>query len=249
MFNFLENVPSILLQRTGIGQVFHDALMPCLLYLPSLTEEQDSLILLNSSYPCIFALTKTRHPHPQENQTRFRIYDSILRGGIFRGFALAGEHPNIALLLFEQLEVMSNELDLAICKHLKVSIRYLYLAFTPVDCLFQHVLPLINRTLSQPFAAVTIPLVRAAIRTLRAIIENAWPRMNAYRIEVWRCLMICWCRLDEEHCKDKDIAVTQKALLDTLGAMKGIVKRGAGSEIEFRTLIEADSGLSDLLVL
>ena len=61
--------------------------------------------------------------------------------------------------------------------------------------------------------------------------------------------MICWCRLDEEHCKDKDIAVTQKALLDTLGAMKGIVKRGAGSEIELRTLIEADSGLSDLLVL
>ena len=246
--SFLHNVPSVFLQRTGIGEVFHDALMPCLLYLPSLTEERDSLMLLKSAYPAMFALTESRRPESRDDQSQLRIYDSVLRGGILKGFAHAGEHVEIALLLFKQLKVMCNELGLAISKHLKVSIEIVFsLHGYLTDRLLQHLVPLISRTLREPLAALFTPLLYAAIRTLQALIKNAWPRMDAYRAEVWRCVIICWYRLDEEHDKGKNILEIQQCLLDTVEAIKINAKQLMSLEVECRALIEVDSGLSRLL--
>lgn len=120
---FLQNVPETFLQRTGIGEVFHDALMSCLLYLPSLAEERESLMLLRYAYPAVFALTRARCPSSQDNEDRLKILDSILRRGIMKGFAYGGEKPQMALLLFEQLRIMVSDMGLAICKHLTVSIE------------------------------------------------------------------------------------------------------------------------------
>ena len=60
MQTFLGVVPADLLKRTGLGEVFTDALMPCLSYLPTLTPEEESIELLGAVYPALLALVRTR---------------------------------------------------------------------------------------------------------------------------------------------------------------------------------------------
>ena len=71
--------------------------------------------------------------------------------------------------------------------------------------------------------------------------------MDAYRAEVWRCVIICWYRLDEEHDKGKNILEIQQCLLDTVEAIKINAKQLMSLKVECRALIEVDSGLSRLL--
>ena len=120
LFILLEKCPSALLERTGLGEVFEDAVMPCLSYLPSLTEEPESLRILGAAYPVLIQLALARFPDERKYAARIKALDRVLRNGIVKGYAHAGDHVKIAELLVHQTTRLVNEMGTEFVRHLKV---------------------------------------------------------------------------------------------------------------------------------
>ena len=116
----LKVTPSQFLQRTGLGDVFQDALTPCLSYLPSITPEEESIRLLNAVYPSLLSLTSTRYPMPQNGAQRITVLDKILRVGILTGYSHAGELVRIADMLVQRLSDIIELMGSMFVKHLQV---------------------------------------------------------------------------------------------------------------------------------
>ena len=123
LVSLLRVCPSPLLERTGLGEVFENAVMPCLLYLPSLTEEAESLEMLNAAYTALIALALARFPDEKDHPARMKALDRILRQGVLKGYAHAGEHVKITELLVQQIVELINEMGIESVKHLKVCRR------------------------------------------------------------------------------------------------------------------------------
>lgn len=116
----LEATHPDFLQRTGLGEVFQEALMPCLSYLPTLTPEVESLRLLSVAYPALVALAHVRYPKDGEDRKqRTRFLGRVLRQGVLKGYVHAGEHVKIAEYLVLQVAVLVNELGVSCVKHFK----------------------------------------------------------------------------------------------------------------------------------
>lgn len=117
---FLHKCPSLLLERTGLGEVFENAVLPCLLSLPSLTEEADSWAILKVAYPALISLALVRFPNGKHQAAKIRALDKILQNGVLKGYAQAGEHVRIGKLLIDEMTVLVKELGVESIKHLKV---------------------------------------------------------------------------------------------------------------------------------
>ena len=118
---FLEKCPSLLLERTGLGEVFENAVTPCLLSLPSLTMEPESLEMLTAAYPALISLTHVRFPGGKYQAAKIKALDRILRNGVLKGYAHAGEHVRIGKLLVNEMVILVKELGADSVKHFKVS--------------------------------------------------------------------------------------------------------------------------------
>lgn len=116
----LDISPALLLERTGLGDVFEDALFPMLSSLPPLTPENQSLQLLGHAYPTLLALQRARFPSDAPSSGRVRSLDRIMRAGILQGYAHANEHVKVANLLVEHLTDLVAGLGIHAVKHLKV---------------------------------------------------------------------------------------------------------------------------------
>ena len=117
---FLTLLPLGLLERTGLGNVFQSALIPCLLYLPSLNPEEESLQLLGAVYPALLALVHARFDSAKDKALRQKELDGIFWHGILKGYAHAGEHVKIAEFLVRRMIDLIEEMGIESCKHLKV---------------------------------------------------------------------------------------------------------------------------------
>ena len=123
----LQNVPSQLLDRTGLREVFENALMPCLMYLPSLTEEKESLLLLEAAYPTIIRLANSYSPRDYPTRSdRTRALDRIMREGLLAGYSHAAENVRIAEFLCQQMEKMIREMRVEVVRHMKVLDRSVF---------------------------------------------------------------------------------------------------------------------------
>lgn len=120
---FLAIVPSNLLERTGLGEVFQEALVPCLLYLPTLTTEEESLVLLDSVYPTLIVLIRSRYPGHVNQKSKLEALDKIFRTGILKGYTHAGEQVKIAELLVRHMSSLMVEMGISSVKHLKVILK------------------------------------------------------------------------------------------------------------------------------
>ena len=103
-----------------MGQVFQEALTPCLLYLPELTPEAESLQLLSAVYPTLLSLVRTRFPEAKDQESMQKTLDNLFRYGILKGYAHAGDNVRIADFLVRRMTDVVNEMGIASCKHLKV---------------------------------------------------------------------------------------------------------------------------------
>ena len=118
----LQVTPSSTLSRTGLGELFENAVLPYLAYLPSLTSEEESLQLLGAAYPALICLTRTRFPGHNGIDDRRKHMDKIVREGIMRGYHHASEHAKIAELLVDQISVLVEDMGIWAVKHLKVCV-------------------------------------------------------------------------------------------------------------------------------
>nr|POE71933.1 uncharacterized protein CFP56_11809 [Quercus suber] len=232
----LTITPPALLSRTGLGSVFEDALTPCFSYLPEMTPENESLALLNETYPTLLVLSTVRFPAtppgpPTSQSPRVKNLDAILRKGILHVYAQTNiSHPRITAMLFEHLVPVLNNLGIETVRHL------------------QYVLPMLSDTLTHPLASAYMPLLANAAKAMQAVILNAWPRMKGYRGEVLRGLTICWLNLQDVD--DDQAAQELRSDLKVAVQMLRVVLKAdqeVDFEVECKGLVNADEMLDNLL--
>lgn len=226
-----------LLARTGLGEVFGEALMGCLVYLPPTSDEGEAIQLLGAVYPALVALARVRYSaaaadgdeklSPQDIQRqRTKFLDKILRDGILYGITHCNTHPKILILLFEQLALFLDELGIESVKHIK------------------HSLPLLSETLSHPLGTASLPMLQRATEALQALIRNCWPRMGEYRGEVLKGVTLCCLGVES----DPAAAELQASLKNTVVLLREAI---SGQQCDWQAdcemLIEADGRLKGLL--
>jgi tRNA nucleotidyltransferase (CCA-adding enzyme) len=184
--NLLVATPSALLNRTGLAPLFRDSLFASLTYLPTLTPESESVLILNSAYPALLQLVDTWHPpspsgsHIPQPPERVKALDQVMRKGILFTHAHASEYVHITETLLTHLPDILGRMGIDSVKYLK------------------DLLPMLSGTLSDPFITAYPPLLAQAALALQAVILNAWPRIGLWRAEVLRGLAVCWLRIQEE---------------------------------------------------
>ena len=250
---FLKTVPSQLLERTGLGEVFQSAIMPCLLYLPSLTPEEESLQLLGAVYPALLALVRARFDGAKDKVLKQKALDSIFRYGILKGHVHAGEHVKIAGFLVQRIRDLEEEMGIDSCKHLKVALRR-FIVFRARLKIGQHVLPLLSSILSAPFATAYPPLLQSALQAIETIIVTNWPRIAYHRGEILKGLVVCWCRTEEEEEEEEEnhsaeLEKVRAKLRECVKLLTAVLERDVDVKPEYRLLIESDNRLEQLLVI
>lgn len=120
LHEMLDKIPTRVLQQTGLGEVFEDAVMPTLLFLPSLTPVEDSIMVLKPAYAALFQLGEVRFPTREERYDKMRFFDRIMRQGVLQAFLHSRENTKIAELLLHELITLVQRMGIHAVKHLKV---------------------------------------------------------------------------------------------------------------------------------
>ncbi|KAF4442150.1 CCA tRNA nucleotidyltransferase mitochondrial [Fusarium acutatum] len=176
---FMNKCPAQVLQSTGIGRVFADVAFPLLLYLPSVTPEDESTTILIPAYDVLIKLAQSTGD--TNSIERRRLFDKILRDGVFAGYFHASQHTRIVQALLQKATAVINSLGIYTIKHL-----------TPL-------LSMVSLVMTDPFAVSYPPTLIAATQTMSAIITNSWPRIREteHMENVARILSLCWLNVSE----------------------------------------------------
>lgn len=241
----LQVTPPDLLAKTGLGQVFEEALLPCITYLPTITEPAECVSLLNEAYPALLVLARVKFAVPPQQSTttkhtshqtlsspRTKFLDTLLRKGVIYGYTHCSNYPLIVSVLFAHLTSILNELGIESIKHLK------------------FVLPMLIETLSQRLLATTdktISTPRSATKALQAVVLNCWPRMELYRGEVLKGAALCW--LNFEDGTGNEVEELREELRETVSMLEAAVS--TSEDVNFRddcrVLVQAEPRLEGLL--
>lgn len=124
--SFLEKFPSNILRDTGLASVFGDAVFPTLHFLPSITPEEESVLLLEAAYTALLSLARKMEPkagkaEPQSSAPKSKLLDKVLRDGVFSAYFHVKDHVRIVELLLLQTSKILDEMQISAVKHLKVS--------------------------------------------------------------------------------------------------------------------------------
>ena len=235
--SLLEVTPPLLLERTGLGEVFEDALMPCLSNVPTITPEDESIQLLSAVYPTLIALSKVRYPAalsptskmPAEEAVRSRVkfLDRLIRKGVVQGYSISDQYPRVVAVLLQQLVPLLNELGIESVKHL------------------QYLMPILTATLSHPLGSAEMPTLLAGTKAIQAVILNCWPRMPEYRGEVLKGLTLCWLAVEQQ---DNEQTRTLKAeLQEAVKMLQAALGNKSSFDEDCSALVAADGRLEALL--
>jgi len=233
----LEVTPPILLERTGLGGVFEEALIPCLTYLPTITPEEESIELLSAVYPALLALSTVRYPKAlslgskatlsELERQRVKFLDSIIRKGIIYGYSHCNQYPRITATLFEQLRPLLDELGIESVKHLK------------------YTLPMLTEALSHPLQLEQTATLLTAVVALKAVILNDWPRMSEHHGEMLKGLTLGW--LNQEGKSGEGVKRLKAEMRTAVNMLRSALGPEAGFESDCETLVAADKRLRGLL--
>lgn len=231
----LEVTPPLLLKRTGLGDVFEDALMPCLTYMPPVTPEQQSVELLVEVYPALITLSRIRYP-PTSPDTpndpgrhRIKFLDSITRKGTINGLAHNSEHADLIAALSDQLVILLDELNIESVKHL------------------QYILPLMTDILSRPQSTARPRMLISTTKAMQSLIRNAAPRMARYQGEVLKGLTFCWLNLEKGEEGDEVVRLRTELRL-AVDILRTAVKDDVDFDADCKQLVSVDGRLGGLFV-
>ncbi|KAL9089723.1 MAG: hypothetical protein Q9159_002370 [Coniocarpon cinnabarinum] len=173
-----------LLAKTGLGQVFEDAVTPCLSYLPTLTPEEDSVVILDAAYPALMLLADVRHsvPSPRQQsesedlQRRERFLAHILHHHILRSFSHVELHdfPKLITCITRHLTALMADLGLATVAHLTA------------------IIPTLNAVLACELGRYAGAMLAEASRSMQRLIAEAWPRVWRWRGEILKGICLAW---------------------------------------------------------
>ncbi|KNG89548.1 hypothetical protein ANOM_001935 [Aspergillus nomiae NRRL 13137] len=199
----IQETQSPILHRTNLTSVFEDALKPCLLSLPTITPEPDSISLLKEAYPALLTLQKTTYTNTPSSQTqtqsnKLATYISrlttTLRENLIPSFhhisstnptSLSPDlasfpYPRLSTLLLEQVVAVLGELGIHTTKFLR------------------EIVPLVHDTLANPFGTAYPPLLLGGVEVARVVVLNAHPRVWMWRGEILGAVCACWLHVCEE---------------------------------------------------
>ncbi|KAI1775693.1 hypothetical protein F4818DRAFT_440970 [Hypoxylon cercidicola] len=251
---FWARCPAGLMRQTGLADVFEHAAFPALLYLPSLTPENDSLLILGAAYPALIEMAgltadypgadprpreglspgagSKREPQQQLTEAQRKLLDKIIREGILVGYHHAKEHIRIVGLLCETLVCIINGMGILAVKHLK------------------DLIPMASEIMADPFGTKYPPALMAAAKLLQAILRTCWPRIPHYCNEIIKILMLCWLNVDDEESlpPSSPTASELKSELTKTADMLFAVMKVAQADLSERVepLIEKEPQLSKL---
>lgn len=250
---FLSSAPPTLLPRTGLGDVFEAALMPCLGYLPTLTPEPESIALLSAAFPALINLSRKAHlapdvtpppghkPSAEESaRRRVKFLDAVLRKGVLAVYTHCPEHVKIVKVVLDNLCLVQKELAVESVKH------------------FRYVLPMLSEVLGDPFGYAHPPTLIAALKVLQSCIVNGAPRIGFHRAEVLKGVCLCWVKLEEEEEEegngdgglDGGVGDVREEARKTVGMLEDtMVAQGDEWDVrtEFGRLVAAEERLEGLL--
>ncbi|KAK3390976.1 hypothetical protein B0H63DRAFT_539533 [Podospora didyma] len=223
---FLAKFPSKTLRDTGLGKVFEETIFPTLSYLPSITPEAESLLLLPPAYSALLCLASKQQQQPSPQKTK--LLDKLLREGIFTGYFYAKAHVRIVEVLCQQAALVIGQMGIHAVKHLK------------------DLIPMISSIMIDPFAPACPATLVSAIQALQAILANCWPRIASsgggpWQDEIINALVLCWLNWHEEKEEEPPknsrgsssdaaaAAMVEQELVKSARALAGILKREAAA--------------------
>lgn len=217
----LAGVSSEILKKSGLTDVFVEALKNDFSMLPTLTPEEESLQLLQALYPAYRSLLRARFTDADVGDMDVRLSDKdeglrqgfltlLLRHQLLHALAYlstgvgAGSTSSMSLstFLISQVGWVFKDMGIASVVHL------------------QTVLPLLRNVLSDPFATSSPLLLLEAVRALQIVVQVCWVRIrDVWWMECLRGVVGCWLNVvDElEDIKDKE---RKKQLEEVKGEVK-----------------------------
>lgn len=117
---FLSKCPLKTLKSTGIDAVLRDTAFPSLLFLPTLTPEEESVPLLRAAYKSL--LTLALLDEDQQSKWRRDLLDKLVRDGILTGYAHAPEHIRVVETLMQETTQIVEAHGIYTVKHLSVRV-------------------------------------------------------------------------------------------------------------------------------
>jgi tRNA nucleotidyltransferase (CCA-adding enzyme) len=109
----------------------------------------------------------------------------------------------------------------------------------------------LSASLASPFATAYPPLLLASATATQAITVTDWPRVAYHRSELLKGLAICWCRIDAEQQKSKDLKNVQEMIEQATRLLTSVLERDVDVDVaaEYQILIDSEPRLQSLLVL
>ncbi|KAI2471287.1 hypothetical protein F4781DRAFT_440710 [Annulohypoxylon bovei var. microspora] len=241
---FWSRCPPNLMHSTGLASVFEDAVFPAILFLPTLTPEEESLEILGAAYPALIEMAGLRYPglglsaegeqeqEQQVTEAQRKLLDKIIREGTMVGYHHAKEHVRLVGLFCEVLVCIINGMGILAVKHLK------------------DFIPMVSEIMTDPFGTKHPPTLVSATQLLQAVLRNCWPRIPHYCNEIVKTLMLCWLNVeDEDSFPDaSSVANDLKARLTSTADMLSAVMKASQVNLHNRVgvLIEKEPQLNEL---
>ncbi|KAF1955888.1 tRNA nucleotidyltransferase [Byssothecium circinans] len=196
----IESASPDFLTNHGYDKMFETELFPFFNFLPRLTPESESIVLLEQTFPALIALY-----HATKRDEKF--LDRMVRDGVLaplHHFPTPGTYPNLATLLLTQLSTLVDLLKINSVKHI------------------QSILPLLGIIIQDPLTASHPPLLLAAIKATQSVISNGWLRFDAARcmeVYAWVCKAWINCVEFNKAAHLEDIKVELRKLVGMVDAL------------------------------
>lgn len=245
-------VESDILRKSGLMDVFLDAMKNGFTLLPSLMEEEDSIVMFQAIYPAWRTVVKARfqglvdvkEQNSQsitELQLRVRYLHMLFRHSLLYGLnhlSVGGglgttSYPKLGRFFVSQISWIFTDLGIEAVAGLK------------------DILPLLQNVLIDPFVMSCPALLFETCRALQQIACVCWPRIrDRWWVEILRGVVQCWLNIvddlpDVKNEKQKQVLADVQQQLKILTALLEDI---VGEEFVSgkRTLVASESLLEDL---
>ncbi|GET04355.1 hypothetical protein RCL_jg7779.t2 [Rhizophagus clarus] len=224
--HLLKELTPDIIQRTGLGEVFHEALSRCLTY----QNEESHVPLLRQSFSAIISLVSlTEKPN---SEPRFIKYEQILSNNVVRGFIFSGDKIVIRIVLLEQIPKLSQELEIVMVKYLGE--------------LMQIICDSLQVTFEFTNKEQIIDLHYAAAKGLEKIISTCWPRIPRYKGRILTSVASSWYQVMRVEANND---VLKKSLYNVCQLLKlACAQNNVNIKKDIQALLELDSEMFEPLL-